>query len=216
MKTLTFYFDYLSPFSYFALLQKDLIPAKIVFKPIALGPVLNHWQMKGPGEIDPKREFLLRQCMRYASENKVVFSPPKSLPFNSLYALRLSLECVAGENQERVIETLFKAGWQNSIEMSDPDILIQELNKAGLNGNDLYEKSFSKEAKTELKANINEAIAHGVFGVPSFIHEGELFWGNDSIKDLIQSINGRDSLDKKRYAELLSSTPKGASQSLKV
>lgn len=181
---------------------------------MALGPLLNHWQIKGPGEITPKREFLLKQCLRYAATNNLEFTTPKTHPFNSLYALRLALQGVGGNHQERVIESLWKAGWQQRIDMGEPDELIKALTAYDLPADELYEKSFTKEAKVELKANIQEAISYGVFGVPSFVVNNELFWGNDSLINLKNYLQGADNLDRDKLNNLLSSTPRAAAQSI--
>lgn len=218
MKELNFYFDFLSPFSYFAWMKLGIftqeVHVKINYKPVALGPLLNHWQIKGPGEIEPKREFLLKQCLRFAEQNGYKFTTPKTHPFNSLYALRLTLSGVAGEQQTKVIETLWEAGWQMRIDMGEPDELLNALRENELPADELYEKSFGREARAELKANIQEAISFGVFGVPSFVVDGELFWGMDSMKDLKNFIQGRDSLDRAKLIELLASTPRAAAQAL--
>lgn len=218
MKELNFYFDFLSPFSYFAWMKlQTLAPElglKVNYKPVALGPLLNHWQIKGPGEVTPKREFLLKQCLRYAAKNDFPFTTPKTHPFNSLYALRLCLQGVAGEHQARVIETFWKAGWQKRIDMGEPDELLAELRMSDLPADELYEKSFSKEAKVELKQNIQEAITKGAFGVPSFVIDDELFWGNDSLDDVKDYVLGQDKLDREKLESLLASTPRAAAQSL--
>lgn len=181
---------------------------------MALGPLLNHWGIKGPGEVEPKREFLLKQCLRYAAKNNIPFTTPKTHPFNSLYALRLALKSTAGEMQPKVIQTLWQAGWDKRIDMGDPDELQKVLKEAGLPAEELFEKSFSREAKTELKANIQEAISFGAFGVPSMVVEKELFWGNDAIEDVLNFMNGTDKLDKEKLLNLLASTPRAAAQSL--
>ncbi|MCM2349138.1 MAG: DsbA family protein [Bacteriovoracaceae bacterium] len=187
---------------------------KVNYKPVALGPLLNHWQIKGPGEVTPKREFLLKQCLRYAAKSDFPFTTPKTHPFNSLYALRLALQGVAGEHQARVIETFWKAGWQKRIDMGEPDELLAELRISDLPADELYEKSFSKEAKVELKQNIQEAITKGAFGVPSFVIDDELFWGNDSLDDVKDYVLGQDKLDREKLESLLASTPRAAAQSL--
>jgi 2-hydroxychromene-2-carboxylate isomerase len=215
MKAFTFYFDFLSPFSFFAWEQlqkrKDL---RITYRPVALGPLLNHWGIKGPGEVQPKREFLLKQCLRYSAKRNIPFSTPKTHPFNSLYALRLALAGVAGNLQPQVIECLWRAGWQKRIDMAEPDELLEALRDAGLPADELYEKSFSREAKVELKANIQEAIEAGVFGVPSFVANGELFWGNDALAELDDYLSDKDVLDRVKLQQLLDSTPRAAAQSL--
>ncbi|MGE3610025.1 MAG: 2-hydroxychromene-2-carboxylate isomerase [Bacteriovoracaceae bacterium] len=218
MKELNFYFDFLSPFSFFAWKRFEHLELsqkyKINFRPVALGSLLNHWQIKGPGEITPKREFLLKQCLRYAAKNQIEFTTPKTHPFNSLYALRLSLKSVARDDQEKVIKTLWKAGWINRIDMGEPEELLKVLKEAQLPAEELYEKSFSREAKSELKNNIQEAIGYGVFGVPSFVVDGELFWGNDSVEDLLHFLEGSDYLDRNKLKLLLDSTPRAALQQI--
>lgn len=215
MKRLNFYFDFLSPFSYFAWTKLQAQEGiEIQYKPVALGPLLNHWNIKGPGEVAPKREFLLKQCLRYAAKNHIDFTTPKTHPFNSLYALRLALKSTAGELQGQVIKTLWLAGWKSRIDMGEPDELQRVLKAAGLPAEELYEKSFSREAKQELKANIQEAISFGAFGVPTMVVDQELFWGNDAVEDLFNFIQGNDSLNREKLADLLSSTPRAAAQSL--
>jgi 2-hydroxychromene-2-carboxylate isomerase len=218
MKELNFYFDYLSPFSYFAWLKLgDLsqeLNIKVIYRPLALGPLLNHWQIKGPGEVAPKREFLLKQMLRYSALHNIPFTTPKTHPFNSLYALRLSLKGVAENHQEKVMACLWKAGWQQRIDMGEPEELLKVLRENDLPAEELYEKSFSREAKLELKNNIAQAIAFGAFGVPSFVVDNELFWGNDSMTDLKNFITGHDQLDREKLQMLLNSTPRAAAQSL--
>ncbi len=215
MKEFNFYFDFLSPFSFFAFKRLQALKGfTIHYKPVALGPLLNQWGIKGPGEVDSKRAFLLKQCLRYAAKNNLRFTTPKTHPFNSLYALRLSLKCVADDHQETVMQILWKAGWEDRIDMGEPDELHRVLSEAGLPALELYEKSFSKEARAELKSNLQEAIGFGAFGVPTFVAGDELFWGNDAIDSLMDYLNGEDLLDRKKLEDLLSSTPRAASQSL--
>lgn len=216
MKSFVFYFDYLSPFSYYAhiRLQNLRRDFSITYQPVALGPLLNEWGIKGPGEVQPKREFLLKQCLRYSKKHNIPFTTPKTHPFNSLYALRLSLKGVAGDLQEKVIDTLWKAGWETRIDMGEPDELLRVLREAGLPADELYEKSFAREAKVELKKNIESAIAAGTFGVPSFVAGNELFWGNDSLEDLFSFLDNRDTLDREKLTTLLAGTPRAASQQI--
>lgn len=216
---ISFYFDFLSPFSYFAWLkmldfEQRNSTVEFIYKPVALGPILNHWGIKGPGEVQPKREFLLKQMLRYSKKNHIDFTTPKSHPFNSIYALRLALKIVSKDEQKKVINTLWKAGWQDRIDLGSPDEIINALRKHSLPADELYEASFLPEAKKELKNNIKEAIEKKVFGVPSFVIEDELFWGVDSFEDLDNFINHKDPLDRDKFYHLLNSTPRAASQSL--
>ncbi|MFP5457555.1 MAG: 2-hydroxychromene-2-carboxylate isomerase [Bacteriovoracia bacterium] len=214
MPNVSFYFDYLSPFSYFAWRRLEELSTPVELVPVALGPLLNHWGIKGPGEVQPKREFLLKQCLRHSSRANVPFTTPRTHPFNSLYALRLSLREVAGDLQPLVVKTLWEAGWVERIDMGEPDELLLALKRANLPAGELYEKSFTTDAKRALKANIARAISHGVFGVPSFVADEELFWGVDSMDELKAFLQGHDPLDRAKFQELLHGTPRAAGQAL--
>ena len=187
MKTIHYYFDFLSPFSYFSWkkvqeLKRDY---NIVYKPIVLGKVLNHWEIKGPGLVPPKRDYLFKFCLRYAKLNSIDFQSPLKVPFNSLYCLRLALE---SKNQEKIIESLWRYIWVLRGDPEDPDQITSFLQKEGL-PSDLIEKSFEREKKVLLKNNTKEAIEEGIFGVPSFRIEKEVFWGLDAIGHLKLFLN---------------------------
>lgn len=215
MTSLSFYFDFLSPFSYLAWRQlPSLSGVEVELCPVPLGPLLNHWQIKGPGEVQPKREFLLKTLLRHTAREGIPFTTPKTHPFNSLYALRLALREVAGPLQTQVVAALWEAGWVERIDMGDPEELMAALRKRSLPAEELYEKSFSREARQGLKQNLARAIEVGVFGVPSFVVDGELFWGYDSMPDLRAYLQGEDPLDAAKLADLLASTPRAASQTV--
>ncbi len=218
MKKIDFYFDFLSPFSYFAWknlgkIKEQVNDLQINYYPVIMGKLFQNFEIKGPGEVPPKRDFLFRQMIRYASKNNIPFTTPKSHPFNPLYALRVALKenCQScQENQEEVIAALWQLSWnkqndsETGIDMGDPDQLVAGLNRLGIKGEELLEKTYQREVKNALKNNIVSATEKGVFGVPSFVVDGELFWGNDSIETLIDYLNGEDNLDRDHYNKLRS------------
>ena len=103
MQKIDYYFDFLSPFSYFSwILIRDVRANsnyQLHLKPVVMGTLFNHWGIKGPGEIAPKRLQMLKQCFLIAAVHQIEFTPPKSHPFNPLYSLRLATLSCAGENQ---------------------------------------------------------------------------------------------------------------------
>ena len=195
MHKLEYYFDFLSPYSYFSWKNKDQFLKNqdilIDLKPVVMGSLFNKHEMKGPGEIPAKRYYMLKQCFIYASLNNISFNPPKNHPFNPLYALRLATRSCAGERQSEVIDLLMKSCWEDGIELGEPEVLIEILNKNNFDGKDLIEKTFSKEVKQELKQNIKSALEDNCFGVPSFVVNHEVFWGNDSIPTLNLYLEGK-------------------------
>ncbi len=217
-QTIEFYFDFISPYSYFAWLQLPQLKKEhdlnFTIKPVLLAGILNHYGQKGPAEIIPKRDALFRTCLRYAAKNNIEFTTPKFHPFNPLYVLRLALKSTSGQWQEKVIDTIWKAGWTQGIDLGNPEEIEKVLNQAGLPGSDLLENTFLRENKKALKENTQEAIEKGIFGVPSFVYKKEVFWGNDSIHDLLSVVKGQDLLDYKKYEILREKTASAARQKM--
>ena len=210
MKKLEYFFDILSPYSYLSWnwIRQNYSSLKqsgveIDFIPVTLATVITHYKTLGPAQIAPKRDYLFRDLLRFTKLNDIPFTTPKDLPFNSLYGLRLSLKEVSGEHQFRVIDELFKLAWAHGLDAGNSDVIIEELSKADLPIHDMMEKIGSREVREKLKKNVEYAISKGVFGVPTFIVDEELFWGNDSIKYLEMYLKNEDPLDHKKYQEIL-------------
>ena len=201
-----YFFDFLSPFSFFAWLNlnenlcKSFPDAVIEAHPLPMGKLFSTHNFPGPGEIPAKRDYELKKCFRYAAQNQIDFKPPKTFPFNPLAILRAATTHAAGEHQTEVIDIIFKAIWQKSMVLDDPE-LIGDL----LNGQfpEIVDRSFSKEARTEIRQNIQMALDAGAFGVPSMVFKDELFWGNDEIKALSLAMEGNDNWDREYYDDLV-------------
>jgi 2-hydroxychromene-2-carboxylate isomerase len=200
MRRVDFYFDYLSGYAYFAWIQLRPLCAKrkveLAAHPTLFAGLLNHWGQLGPAEIPPKRRWAYSDGYRIAKLHGLEFSCPKFHPFNPLPALRLSLPEVGGERQHEVIDALFRAGWGRGIDLGSPEELSAALNAAGLPGPELIEKTNLPEVKAALKKSTDDAIAAGVFGVPSMIVGEELFWGSDRMDHVALALDGEDPLDR--------------------
>lgn len=210
MKNLNFYFDFLSPFSYFSWInhKKELSQhnINIVYRPVLMGRLFTQHGFPGPGEIKAKRNYELKKCFRYASKNNIPFCPPSRFPFNPMAIIRLGLTQVSQEEQFKVIDMIFKEIWQKGQVLEDPELINELFSKHNFSS-DIIAKSFAKEAKQELKQNIKSALDIGIFGVPSFAIDEEFFWGNDSFGDLNDYLNQNDNWNKKLYNEVLSNNP---------
>jgi 2-hydroxychromene-2-carboxylate isomerase len=203
MKKIEFYFDFLSPYSYLAWTWVRKQPYEFEFYPVSVASIVAHYDTKGPAQIAPKRNYLFKDLLRYSKLNGVNFTTPKNLPFNSLYALRLALKEVAGDQQKVIIDAIFSAGWSEGEEIGSDDSLRIILKNKGLYSDELFARMEDKQARVGLKANIELALQKELFGVPSFIIDDEMFWGNDSTKYLEMYINGTDPLDKNKYQQFL-------------
>ncbi len=209
MKKIEFYFDFLSPYSYLAWTWVRNQPYSFEFYPVPMASLITHYETKGPAQIEPKRNYLFKDLLRKSKQLNIDFTTPQELPFNSLYALRLSLLGVAGEKQKAVIDAIFTAGWARGQDIGNDDVLKNILTEHHLPAADLFEKMENKEARRDLKQNLQRALEKNLFGVPSFVVDGELFWGQDSIPYLEMYLNNNDSLDHNKYETFLKLFPRG-------
>jgi 2-hydroxychromene-2-carboxylate isomerase len=139
--------------------------------------LLNHFGQKGPAEIPAKRLWTYRSCEWQARKLGIPFRFPALHPFNSLHHLRL---CIAAGATDEAIRAVFDDIWTSGADASDPARFASLLSRLGV----AKEELGSQEVKDALKKNGEDAIAAGVFGVPSFVADGEVFWGADSIEFL--------------------------------
>jgi len=172
MRTVTWYFDFVSPFSYICLHRLEQISIQVIYRPVLFAGLLNHWGQKGPAEIAPKRRWTYRWCTWWAGSLGVPFRFPAAHPFNPLQHLRLAI--VAGCTPEAV-RRIFEFVWTTAEDATDPARFASLCNELGVDPARL------SEAKDVLRKSTEEAAAAGVFGVPSFLVDGEVFWGADAV-----------------------------------
>jgi 2-hydroxychromene-2-carboxylate isomerase len=176
MRSAILYFDFISPFAYICLHRLKELPAdlSIEYRPVLFAGILNHWGQKGPAELPTKRRYSYRWSHWWAHSLGVPLRYPAAHPFNPLHHLRLAIAC--GSKPE-AIRAIFDDLWTTGADPSDAARFATLAKRLGASGDD-------PEAKSILRRNTDEAIQRGVFGVPTFEVDGELFWGADSIEFL--------------------------------
>ena len=209
MTPATWYFDFLSPFAYLQFTQfgKFATELDVTLKPVLFPGLLKHWGQLGPAEIPPKRRFVYRFFKWHADRRGVPFKMPPVHPFNPLPPLRLAVAAGATMESVRLIFShLYGEGSQ-----LDSDQAIAGLGRK-IGVHDAVARLSDQRVKDALRANTEEAIAKGVFGVPTFIVEGELFWGDDATEMLRDFLNDRKLFDNSEMTRL-STMPMGHTRS---
>jgi 2-hydroxychromene-2-carboxylate isomerase len=181
MKQITFYLDFVSPYAYLAFEQLPQalqgLSYAVDYRPILFAGLLKHHGQLGPAEIAPKRDWTYRQVLWLAHTHGIPMQMPAAHPFNPLALLRLALACGDNGTANRyVCETLFRHVWRGGEDAADAQRF--EAAKASLNP---ARDPGSDAVKAELKANTEEAIARGLFGVPVYAVDDKLFWGFDAL-----------------------------------
>ena len=206
MRTAIWYFDFVSPFAYICLHRlKELPPElRIEYRPVLFAGILNHWGQKGPAELPTKRRYTYRWSRWWANSLGLPLRYPAAHPFNPLHHLRLAIAC--GSRPEAV-RKIFDSVWTSGAEATDPARFAALLKELELKKEDLEKP----EVKDKLRSNTEEAVQRGVFGVPTFEVDGELFWGADSIEFLKDFLKNPSAI-KNEEMRRLDSLPAGAAR----
>ncbi|KWF20589.1 2-hydroxychromene-2-carboxylate isomerase [Burkholderia ubonensis] len=190
--TATWYFDFVSPFAYLQLEQFERLPPTLAIepRPIVLGALLAHWGQKAPAEIAAKRVFTYRHAQYRADKLGIPFRMPPAHPFNPIRPLRLA---IAMGGSLDVIRRIFRHIWRDGHDVASPEGFAALCDAVG------YPEGVSavdaQDVKDALRAHTDHAIAHGVFGVPTFEWDGELFWGEDATAMFVDCVASRAWLD---------------------
>lgn len=184
MKAITFYLDFISPYAYLAFetLPEALMGRSytVTYKPVLFAALLKHHGQLGPAEIPSKREWTYRQVQWLAHQHEVALQMPASHPFNPLALLRLAVASQAqGLPNRYVCESIFHHVWQGGADAAGAERLTALAAHLAPVRN-----AQADDVKAQLKAHTDEAIAKGVFGVPTLEVDGKLFWGLDALPTL--------------------------------
>jgi 2-hydroxychromene-2-carboxylate isomerase len=206
LKKVDWYFDFISPFAYlqfsqFKRFENDL---SITIHPVVFGALLKHWGQLGPAEIVPKRIFTYRFFKWKADRLGIEYTMPPSHPFNPLPAL---LSCIAGnstyEVTKEIFDIIYKQGEQPD-QKEGREKLETLLNKYPSEYSELDESALKKILRT----NTSRAIENGVFGVPTFVVDRQIFWGGDSSDMMLDFIKNPE-LFSSEEMQRVSSMPMG-------
>lgn len=177
VKQATWYFDFISPFAYLQLARFSELPEdlKITPAPVVFGALLKHWGQLGPAEIPPKRRFVYRFFQWQADRLGIPFTMPPSHPYNPLPPLRL---CVAAGAQLEHVRAIFHVIYGRGLQPDGAEAIEAMADALGIA--DPQQAMALTSNKETLRQNTENAVAQGVFGVPTMVLDGEVFWGSDS------------------------------------
>ena len=187
------YFDFISPYSYLQLAKFEQLPADLEIRPIPVlfSGLLDHWENKGPAEIPAKRIQTYRYCHWLAHKRGIPFKAPPLHPFNPLPLLRLA---VSLDGNLAAIRVMSHHVWGIGQDADNPQSLQALAETLGID--DVETRIADQAIKDTLRANTEQAIKRGVFGVPTFVVGPELFWGDDVMDMMIEYLNDPDLFTK--------------------
>jgi 2-hydroxychromene-2-carboxylate isomerase len=213
MNAVCFWFDFISPYSYLALTQAERFArehdVKWTMRPVLYAAILDATGLVGPAEVPVKRAYSLRDILRAAELLGVPLVGPPAHPFVSLLPLRVSAQVQDDARAPALAVALSSAAWAEGLDLEDPTVVADVTSKVGFDGEALVRGAADPAAKVILRRNTDEALAAGVFGVPTFEWRGELFWGHDRMSHLVARLTGRLGSPELRGRDL-DQMPRGA------
>lgn len=206
MKTVRFFFDFLSPYSYLAsqLIEREEAyrDLPLEYCPVIFGSMLSKLGTKGPGEIPSRRriglEDIILLCQMYGLELK----GPPSHPFNTIYALRSVCDVEDQALRARLVPMYFRKAWAEGADLEDMDVLKGCLAELGID-QDPSDAASKRENRAALKANTKEVLAAGAWGVPTFLVDDLIFFGHDRLPALKAYLDGDVKKDEPLLADML-------------
>jgi 2-hydroxychromene-2-carboxylate isomerase len=207
------WFDFVSPYSYLALTRLGEFGARhdVIWEPapVFYAALLEANHLVGPAETRVKRRYTMTDILRAAELAGVPLVGPPNHPFRSLEALRVATLFADDPRALALDLALSTACWAEGRELTDWGVLAEVVARAGFDATDLEARASAPAVKAALRDRTSAAIEAGVFGVPTFELDGELFWGHDRLEHLAARLEGRLP-DLGERAAVLEARPRGS------
>jgi 2-hydroxychromene-2-carboxylate isomerase/predicted thioesterase len=199
-RTVTFWFDFHSPWCYLASTRVSAIAAQhdatVRWRPLQLARLIE--AVDGRRALDENPAFVrwyMQDLQDWAALYVLKIEYHPHFPLRPSRALRAALHAAEAGRAEAWVLRVMRAYWSEAADISDLEVLGRLAGDVGLDPAGTVEAAVSDARKATLEANTREAIEAGVFGVPSFVVDGKLFFGNDRLLMLDRHLGG-DSLDR--------------------
>ena len=186
-KSIDFYFDFISPYSYIA--HKKIIKLNkrkfFNYKGILLGGLHNLGGITAPAFNERKMKNMKNDCILISEKNKIPFTWNDKFPVNSLNLMRGFL-FIDENKKDKFVDECFDAYWKKNIDISINENIQKILSDCDINQNLFDQGITDQKIKEKLKNLTNEAFELNVFGAPTFLVNNKLFWGQDRLEYAIE------------------------------
>ena len=192
IKTIDFYFDFISPYSYIAHQKIKLInntsEIKFNYKPILLGGLHKLGEITAPAFNERKMKNMRNDCELISKKNNIPFKWNDKFPINSLHLMRGYIS-IDSKFKDQYIDTCFNAYWKNNIDISLDQNINDILNNCKINEKEFFNLINDQKIKSELKNLTVKAFEKDIFGAPTFVVNEKIFWGQDRLEYALDECN---------------------------
>lgn len=185
LSAIEFYFDFSSPYGYFASTRIDALGAElgraVRWHPILLGPMFKATGTAPLVQIPIKGDYSRHDMLRTARLHDIPFQLPDPFPIATVAPARimLHLDQSSPARARAYAQRAFRAYYVEGLDISQPQQALQLAGELGLDAPAIAQAIGTDAVKTLLRQANETALARGVFGSPFMLIDGEPFWGFD-------------------------------------
>ena len=191
-KSIDFYFDFISPYSYLGYKKLNLLnqnnQININYKPILLGGLHNLGGITAPAFNERKMKNMKNDCELIAKKNNIEFKWNIKFPINSLYLMRGYL-IIKDDLKKKYFDVCFEAYWKDNIDIENEKNVDSILEVVGQDKIKFIDGIKDTKTKEELKKVTSDAFKKDIFGAPTFLVNNKIFWGQDRLNYAIDEYN---------------------------
>lgn len=183
-----FYFDFISPFGYLGSQRIDEVAVRfdrdVIWRPMLLGvSVMQVMGIKPLMETPLKSDYLLNDMKRMARLDGIDLKLGHLMDMKPLPPARAYtwLFQQSPDLAKRFAKAVYRAHWGEGRSINTVEALAEEAEKLGIDGRAMIAGIDDPETKQQLRNDIDASLARGVFGSPTYIVDGEMFWGSDRL-----------------------------------
>jgi len=189
-----FWFDLASPYSALAALRIADVAGglDVRWQPFLLGPIFQAqgWNDSPFNLFPAKGRWMWRDVPRRAARRGVAFRQPSRFPRHSVLANRVALVALAEGWGEDCVRAIYRAEFAEDADIADAGVMAGIVARLGRDGSAVVSRAQAQPIKDALRAATEQAARHGIFGAPTFLVDGELFWGDDRLEEAIAWARG--------------------------
>ena len=185
-----FYFDFSSPYGYFASTKIDALGAKygreVVWRPFLLGAAMKITGGAPLPSLPLKGDYARRDFPRCAKFYGVEYKLPSTFPISSQAPARAFYWADRNDPKraKALATALYRAYFVDDINISSPEDTIAVCAKLGYEAQDVRAALNDPAIKDLVKAEVDKAIGRGAFGSPYIVVDDEAFWGADRLDQI--------------------------------
>jgi len=191
MAAIDFFYEFASTYSYITAMRiaplAHAAGVTVRWRPFLLGPIFKAqgWDTSPFNLYPAKGRYMVRDCERQCAALGIAFHIPEPFPQHTLLAARVATIAMTEGWGEDFSRAVYRAQFAEHRNIGEPPVIDAIVRKLGRDSSAALARAQADDIKQSLRTTTEEAQRVGIFGAPSFVARGELFWGNDRLEQAL-------------------------------